>query len=163
DLIGLHSTSPMNTSRWGALDIDAHDGGTADPAKNQAAALAWYGRLATLGIRPLLVDSNGRGGVHPWGALGPPGPAPPRFAFLRWLIADYSRHELTAPPETFPKQPEIRPGGYGNWLRLPGRHHSRPHWSRIWDGWRWLDGVAAVEHVLSLRRSPPSAIPTDLL
>src|SRR6516225_3019209 len=31
-LIGLHSTSPDNSSRWGAADIDWHGDGSPDPA-----------------------------------------------------------------------------------------------------------------------------------
>src|SRR5262249_48951938 len=74
-------------------------------------------------------------------------------------IADYATYGLTAPPETFPKQPRIRPGKYGNWLRLPGRHHTRDHWSRVWDGERWLDGADAVSYILAHRPSPSSCIP----
>src|SRR5262249_47165868 len=58
-----------------------------------------------------------------------------------------------------PKQPCIPPGRYGNWLRLPGRHHTRSHWSRIWDGGRWLEGEAAVAHVLALLPAPASLLP----
>jgi hypothetical protein len=63
-VVGLHSTSPANTSRWGGVDVDAHEGGRADPRANQAAALAWYARLRGLGFAPLLTDSNGAGGFH---------------------------------------------------------------------------------------------------
>jgi hypothetical protein len=158
-LVGLHSTSPDNTSRWGALDIDAHDGGTANPRANWAAALAWYGRLRDLGFTPLLTDSNGRGGFHLDAIFATPVPTPRVFAFLQWLIADHRRHGLAVAPETFPKQPAIKPGGYGNWLRLPGRHHTRDHWSRVWDGRAWLEGEGAVEYILSLVGSPPSILP----
>src|SRR4051794_17631387 len=44
-LVGLHSTSPENTSRWGALDIDWHGPSSTAPEVNLRAALAWYGRL----------------------------------------------------------------------------------------------------------------------
>jgi hypothetical protein len=40
DIIGLHSTSPENTSRWGALDIDHHGPGSAAPEVNRQAALS---------------------------------------------------------------------------------------------------------------------------
>jgi hypothetical protein len=65
-LVGAHSTSPANTSLWGALDIDQH-GETSAPAEvNWAAALAWYERLCLLDFDPLLIDSNGAGGFHLW-------------------------------------------------------------------------------------------------
>jgi hypothetical protein len=71
---------------------------------------------------------------------------------------------MTKAPETFPKQPVLRPlrdgsPGFGNWLRLPGKHHSHDHWSRVWDGRAWLDGAAAVAHVLSLTGDRPEMVP----
>ncbi len=158
-VVGLHSTSPDNTSRWAALDIDAHDGGTADPAANLAAALAWYEVLDELGFAPLLADSNGRGGYHLWALFAEPVPTPKVYALLRWLIRDHKAYGLTASTETFPKQPAIKAGGYGNWLRLPGRHHTREHQSRVWGGKDWLEGGAAVRHVLGLRGSRPRTLP----
>jgi hypothetical protein len=164
DLVGLHSTAADNTSRWGAVDID-HHGPTSTPAAvNLAAALAWYAELAGRGFRPLLTDSNGRGGYHLLVLLSEPIPTPRLFYFLRRLVSDHTRYGMAAAPETFPKQPLLRPRpdgspGFGSWLRLPGRHHSREHWSRVWDGGRWLDGAAAVAHVLSLTGDPPDLVP----
>src|SRR5262249_17961848 len=66
-------------------------------------------------------------------------------------------------PETFPKQPKVSSGRFGNWLRLPGHHHSRDHWSRVWDGYRWLVGVDAVQYILSLNGDSPSLIPVDFV
>jgi hypothetical protein len=40
DILGLHTTSPQNQSRWFAIDIDCHGPGGNDPAANLAAALA---------------------------------------------------------------------------------------------------------------------------
>src|SRR5262249_826618 len=62
DRVGLHSTAPDDTCRWAAIDIDAHPGDLVNPAANLTAALTWYSRLAALGLRPLLTDSNGGGG-----------------------------------------------------------------------------------------------------
>src|SRR5262245_39515668 len=161
-VVGLHSTSPDNMSRWGGIDLDAHDGGKADPAANLAAALAWYDRLVQLGFDPLLTDSNGKGGYHLLGPFAEAVPTARVFAFLKWLVRDHREHGLMAPPEIFPKQATIKPGGFGNWLRLPGRHHTRDHWSRAWDGRRWLDGMAAVELLLALTGAPPAVIPADV-
>jgi hypothetical protein len=125
DVIGLHSTSPENLSLWAALDIDAHDGGTADPARNLAAALHWHDTLTALGFRPLLTDSNGAGGYHLLALFARPIPTARVFHFLRWLCRDHAEAGLDTLPETFPKQPTVsapgEPGQYGNWLRLPGR------------------------------------------
>jgi hypothetical protein len=162
-IIGLHATGPDKLSRWGALDIDLHDQSTVSLETNLGAALAWYDRLRSLGFTPLLSDSNGKGGFHLLTIFNRAVSTLRTFAFLQWLVGDYARHGLTARPETFPKQPAILPGRFGNWLRLPGRHHSRPHWSKVWNGSRWLEGEAAVAYLLQLQGSPPDLIPADLV
>jgi hypothetical protein len=158
-IVGLHSTSPQNTSRTGAVDIDWHGPGSTAPQVNRAAGLAWYRRLVVLELAALLTESNGEGGCHLELLLGGPLPTPLMFYFVRWLIRDYAAYGMTAPPETFPKQPRVKPPGqkgqYGNWLRLPGRHHSKPYWSRVWDGSEFVSGEQAVEFVLSLKPSDP--------
>jgi hypothetical protein len=159
-VVGLHSTSSDNTCRWGAVDVDHHaDGGTTDPAVNLAAALAWYRRLRQLGFAPLLTDSNGAGGYHLRVLFSEPATAPRVHAFLCWLVRDCDQHGMSHPPESFPKQAHLQPGRFGNWLRLPGRHHTREHWSRVWDGGRWLEGTAAVDHILAQKGSPACLIP----
>lgn len=158
-IVGLHSTSPENTSRWGAGDIDCHGPGGNDPDANFRAALAWHGRLKGLGIIPLLTDSNGAGGFQLLSLFDQPVATPRVFSFMRWLVSDHAAYGLPHAPETFPKQPSIPAGRYGNWLRLPGRHHTREHWSRVWDGGRWLEGEAAAEYILALRGAKPYLIP----
>jgi hypothetical protein len=162
DLVGLHSTSPENTSRWAGPDIDWHGEGSSDPEANLAAGLAWYEKLRGLGFRPLLTESNGKGGYHLLALFNEPVPTPLVFAFARWLVADHAEHGLSARPETFPKQPHIAAGQYGNWLRLPGRHHTREHWSRVWDGSSWREGTEAVAHILTLTGDSPKLIPSQI-
>lgn len=161
-LIGLHSTSPDSTSKWGALDIDWHGPTSTAPDINVRAALAWYDRLARDGFRPLLVDSNGAGGFHLWILFASPAPTPRVYSFLRRLTTEAMG--MAKPPECFPKQAFLRPlpdgrPGYGNWLRVPGRHHSREHWSRVWDGSRWLDGHLAIDFMLALQGDPLELLP----
>jgi hypothetical protein len=162
DVAGAHSTSLENTSISGAVDIDRHGPTSCAPEVNLAAALHWYAVLRDLGFSPLLTDSNGKGGFHLRALFREPVPTPLVFAFLHWLIRDHAARGLPNPPETFPKQPRILPGRYGNWLRLLGRHHSRGYWSQVWDGANWLEGEAAVAFILSLRGDPLSLIPTGL-
>jgi hypothetical protein len=160
DILGLHTTSLENLSRWLAVDIDQHGLGGNDSAANPAAALAWHDRARALGFRPLLTTSNGAGGYHLRVIFSEPIPTPRAFTFARWLVRDHGRFGLPA-VETFPKQPRIKPGGCGNWLRLPGRHHKREHWSQVWDGGRWLDGAAAVAWLLSVTGDSPDLIPVE--
>jgi hypothetical protein len=160
-LAGAHSTSPDNRSLWAAVDVDQH-GETSTPAKvNWAAALAWYERLCLLDSDPLLIDSNSCGGFHIWTLFSEPVPTERVHAFLQWLTRDHTAYGLPVRPETFPKQARIKTGGFGNWLRLPGLHHSRPHWSKVWNGSVWLAGDAAIDYLLGCHGDPPSIIPDE--
>jgi hypothetical protein len=164
DLIGLHSTSTSNTCLAARVDIDAHGPGGNEPAANLKAALAWYDRLAALQFRPLLYSSNappGEGGYHLGALFAEAVPAVRVFAFLRWLTDDHAVHGLAVRPELFPKQPAIAEGGFGNWLRIVGRHHTREFWPSVWDGSRWLTDADAVAHVLSVSGDAPGLIPTQ--
>jgi len=167
-LVGLHATAPDDTSRWFAVDVDLHDELDGEPssarAANLSAVLAWWERLSARGFDPLLTDSNGAGGYHLLTVLAEPAPTPLVFALLQELVSDWARFGLVAAPETFPKKPRLEPGGAGAWLRLPGRHHTRQHWSRVWSGEgeledAWLEGHGAVERILATRPAPLSAIP----
>lgn len=164
DVIGLHSTSPENTCRWGALDVDHHGPTSTSPEVNLRAALAWYERLVKEGHHPLLLDSNGKGGYHLWVLLESPIPTPRVYHFLHSLISNQASHGMAQPPEVFPKQPELRQRpdkgpSYGNWLRVPGRHHTRDHWAKVWDGAGWLVGAQAVAFILGLDGSSPVLLP----
>src|SRR5262249_30241859 len=76
--------------------------------------------------------------------------------FLHQLVSDFKDHGLAKAPEIFPKQSDVRlcEKKLGNWLRVPGKHHKRPHWSRVWNGCEWLEGEQAVLHTLSLQGDP---------
>jgi hypothetical protein len=162
-VVGLHTTSPENTSRWGAAEVDWHGESSTASEINFTAVRHWHARLMDRGFHPLLTDSNGKGGYHLRILLCQPVPTQMVHRFLVWLTSDYARVALPTPPETFPKQPEIKPGGFGNWLRLPGRHHTHQHWSRVWDGTRWLDGHAAISFCLALAGDDPRLIPPEAL
>jgi len=160
DIIGLHSTSPTNTSRWLRIDIDCHGGDDATlPERNRAAAIFWHDKLVSLGFTPLLIDSNGRGGFQLDTIFGRPVATPIVYSFGQWLVSDYRKIGLTECPESFPKQPRIGPDEYGNAARLPGRHHTYDHWSRVWGGDHWLDGADAIDSILSTAGDDPNLIP----
>jgi len=159
DVIGAHTTSSENTSKFGTVELDYHGEGGNDPQTNLRAVLGWYEEAVRRGHRPLLTDSNGKGGYHLDLLFASPVPTPNLFHYLRQFVSDHARRGLSKPPETFPKQPRLEPGRFGNWVRVPGRHHSRPHWSLVWDGNRWLAGHEAIDTVLSLTGDPPTLIP----
>jgi hypothetical protein len=158
-VVGLHTTSPENTSRSGAVNIDQHGDQSPDPQKNLAAALGWFDELLRRGFHPLLTSGNGKGGYHLRVIFREPVPTCRVYTLMSWLVRDYALYGLTAAPETFPRQAFIPPGGCGNWLRLPGRHHTQPCWPAVWNGSTWLDGHAAIDLMLSLAGDPPKLLP----
>ena len=84
------------------------------------------------------------------------------YKFAKWLVRDYQTYGFTAAPRLSRKQPNVneqRP--YGNWWRLPGRHHTRDHCTRIWNGERWLAGNDAVAALLATQGDRPELIPLD--
>jgi hypothetical protein len=169
DVIGLHTTrrDPDGISRsiWLCADVDHHGEGE-PPEANRRAALAWHGVLATLGFRPLLIDSNGRGGYRLYVIFDEPIPTADVRRLGRWLIRDWREQGLAEEPEVFPKQDEIAPpgsggGSFGNWVRLPGRHHRRDHWSSVWDGQAWVEGDRAIDILVSTTGDRCGLIPDE--
>ncbi len=61
DVVGLHSISVDGTCRWIAWDIDRHDDGKEAPSveSNLRRAIGIHDRLISLGMKPLLIESNG--------------------------------------------------------------------------------------------------------
>ncbi|HEX5269465.1 MAG TPA: hypothetical protein VFW33_03210, partial [Gemmataceae bacterium] len=161
DIIGLHTADKDNASKGGALDIDYHGATSTAPDVNLRAAMHWYGATAHLGFRPLLLDSNGKGGFHLRLLLAEAVPAERVFHFLRSLTRDHGMLGFEKPPEQFPKQADVRrcAKGLGNWLRVPGRHHKRDFWSRVWSGDRWLGGHDAIDFLVALEGDPPALLP----
>src|SRR5262245_22265580 len=158
--LGLHSAGSDLTSRWLAIDIDRHDYDddlTVSPEGNFAAASAWRQLLADRGLDPLLLDSNGIGGFHLLVVFSEPMSTDSVHQFGKQLVADYERRGLERKPEVFPDSPTW--DRYGHWLRLPGRHHSRPHYSRVWNDEPfaeppWLEGHDAIDRILATRPAP---------
>ncbi len=86
------------------------------------------------------------------------------FAFGNWLVQDKPE---TIDLEVFPKQSHLQLDNgkrkFGNQLRLPGKHHKREHWSRIYDGSGWVEGNAAAEIILQAPLSSPDQIPQEAI
>lgn len=152
DVIGLHTTSGAHDFLWGALDIDIHEKSPETAERNLETARRALAAFRARGLEPLLEDSNGTGGFHVWTFFERPVPTQDLHALLTGVLA-----EIGLDTEVFPKQPRI--SEYGNWLRLPGKHHSNGHWSRIDDRDQWLEGADAARAWMSWPISPPSAVP----
>ncbi len=159
DVVGLHTTSPGGTSRWGCFDIDAHDEARDYGAPNKAYARLICARLRQDGLHPIVEDGDGRGGLHIWIIFSSPVATARLFAYLTTVLADITPPDGADMAETFPKQAAPESGKYGNWVRLPGRHHTLAHWSRIAAPGKWLTGKAAVDALLNAPLSPSTALP----
>jgi hypothetical protein len=162
--LGLHSASSDLTSRWLVVDIDLHeidDPLTVSAAGNLAAARAWHQKLAQQGLDAVLMDSNGAGGFHVLTVFAEPMQTTSVHEFGSRLVADFERLGLDRKPEIFPDKAQW--DHYGDWLRLPGRHHTRPHYTRIWNDEpyaesRWLNGHDAIDRLLATRLALPEVL-----
>lgn len=155
-VLGLHSTSADLTSRWLAIDIDLHDPEDVSITEemNFSAATGWWQKLVEMGFDPLLFDSNGIGGFHILVLFDQPFSTASVQAFGKQLVSDFLRRGLNQAPEIFPGTP--RWDHYGDWLRLFGRHYSRPHYTRVWNDEPyaeepWLVGNEAIDRILATR------------
>ena len=158
--LGIHSAASDLTSRWLAIDIDLHeedDDLTVSREGNLAAACGWRQALADSGLDPLLMDSNGIGGFHLLVLFADPMSTDSVHQFGLRLVADYEQRGLERRPEIFPDRPTW--DRYGDWLRLPGRHHSRHHYTRVFNDEPyaeplWLEGNDAIDRILATRPAP---------
>ena len=158
-VLGIHSVSRDGTSRWFAIDVDRHDEDdlSVTAEGNFVAARGWYTELQKLGFDPLLMDSNGKGGFHIWVVFEEPMRARSVRAFVDDFVSDYPQRGLDNVPDLFPGTHGSNQ--LGSWLRLPGRHHTRDHYTRVfndqsWDDQRWLEGHDAIDRILATRPTP---------
>ena len=164
--LGIHSAGPDLTSRWLALDIDLHDADDLSVSRegNLSAAKGWHAALSAQGLDPLLLDSNGQGGFHLLVVFEMPMSTDSVHQFVARLVADFERRGLEKQPEVFPDEPTW--DHYGHWLRLPGRHHSHSHYTRVlndepFDERPWLEGHEAIDRILATR--PADVAPLEKL
>ena len=172
DLIGLHSTARDEAngegeiascwSRWLGIDIDRHDDDT-NPDVTREAAKRLLDIANQIGFSALLFDSNGRGGYHLLVIFEAPVPTEKVHALGKWMVREWKTIGLSSEPEIFPKQASIPAGGFGNWLRLPGLHHSRDHHTKVWGGSSWLEGSEAIKAIIRTKGSPADLIPVESL
>ena len=164
-LIGLHSISDHSTCKWFAVDVDLHDETLPNADEiaeaNFAACLGWAERLCAQGMDPLLLDSNGVGGYHVWVLLDKEYPLADVFDFADELRSDWDALGLPRKPEIFPPKRVVAHDDLPYTLRTPGRHHTRHHYTRVWNfdalgENEWLEGGDAIEVMISTR---PSRLP----
>ena len=169
DIRGLHSTRRCEEtgdclSKWLCVDVDAHDP-SVDINATRKAAQGMAIKARRLGFKVLLEDSNGAGGYHLWILFSKPVPTAEVRKLGLGLVCNWKQYGLTSQPEVFPKQASISAGGFGNWVRIPGRHHKRKHWSRFYavnDG-TWQSGAEAVRALLGAELNEPELLTATLV
>lgn len=140
--IGAHCIGPGDRCLWILYDVDRHSDGD-DAAANFETALRIVYVLIGLGLEVLIEDSDGRGGFHIWLLFEERIPSELAYQFVQHVKNEADAEGV----ESFPKQPDLssaRP--FGSWVRIPGKHHKRDHWSRFYDldSETWLAGADAV-------------------
>ena len=156
--LGLGSTSTDDECLWVAWDLDNHGSDTATN-QNLEYAIVLMNRLVELGFSPVVEDSDGKGGIHVWVMFSRPIPAATAYQFSVWVARDYAEH-LDA-IECFPKNSSVKhtDAKCGHYLRTPGKHHKRDHWSRFWGDGEWLSPEESVRLLLSQTGDDPELIP----
>jgi hypothetical protein len=152
DVIGFHVSSCDETCRTTWVDIDAHEGDGSDPATNLRFAGHVRDGARKMGLAVRLFDSNGKGGFHVLILHRMPIALAFSWRLGKYVVRDHAAFGFTSPPETFPKSPRLTGKRFGGWVRLPGRHHKRDHWTRVWSPKtnRWLEGDDAIRSLLKL-------------
>jgi hypothetical protein len=154
NLIGIQSASADNKSRWVAIDLE-NPVQPILPGESLRAANHWFDELVDLGLSPILIDSDGDGGYHLIVIFRQPISTAVAHEFISAIIRDHAQFRLEQPPVILPNKPVF---DENNWLRLPGRHPVKDHWSKVWSRRRWQEGADAVDAILSAHGDAPSLI-----
>ena len=158
--LGLGATSLDDQCLWVAWDMDNH---VSDIHTNQNLdyAIVLRDRLRALGFNAVLIeDSDGKGGIHVWCLFAAPIPAKQAHDFSVWIARDYEEHGLEK-IECFPKNSTVQhtDAKCGTYLRDPGKHHKRDHWSRFYGIDDWMSQEDSVQLLLSQTGDDPALIP----
>jgi len=164
-VLGLHCTAADRSCRWLAIDVDLHEEDDLSVSRegNFAAGLGWWEALQSYGLDPILIDSNGAGGHHIMVMFSEPMSADSVNTFCRQLVSDFERRGLDQAPDLFPSKNESPTFHYGKWLRLFGRHHTRDHFTRVWNDEpmaedKWLAGHDAIDRILGTALATPEQL-----
>jgi hypothetical protein len=115
----------------------------------------------------MLMDTNGVGGFHLLTLLDDEYPLAEVYDYANRLRRDYLTQGLSRKPEIFPPRREVEPDDLPYGLRLPGRHHTRPHYTRVWNFEgdtenEWLEGGEAIELLLDARPAKIGGLPSPV-
>jgi hypothetical protein len=158
--VWLRPVSREGMSKWFVITVDHHcDDARQKAVVNWQAAAGWHEELQRRGFKPLLLDSNGGEDIELLVLLSEEIPASRVLEFVQRLVSDYAARGLAQAPEFLPNQADIE-ANYGRkgW-RLLGQHPEYRHFTRVWDGERWLEREEAIEAILATTGDSPDLIP----
>ena len=118
--IGCHTTNPdSNLCKWGCNDIDSEKTDEKTQKENLEAAQMILNIMKEKNVTGWINKSGGIGRYHVWNFCKPTD-AMYVYNFLQEVRKEAGRRlNREIPGETYPKQPYISPGSYGNWVKLP--------------------------------------------
>lgn len=120
--IGVYLVTPtVDTCSMAVIDVDQ---------RSKAMAIGLVQACAKIGLtaEEILLESSGNKGFHLWVFFEEPLPA--RDA-MRIGMAVSGQAGLLGKVEVFPKQAHVPEGGFGNLIKLPGRHAKSGRFSRF--------------------------------
>ena len=108
---------------------------------------------------PMLIDSNGVGGYHVWVLLDKEYPLADTYDFADELRRTGKSLACRESLRSFRRSEHVETDDLPYTLRLPGRHHTRPYYSRLWNfdpmgENEWLEGGEAIEAMLATKTAP---------
>lgn len=154
--VWLHPVSRHETAKWFLITINHQcDDAKQRAAINWQAASGWHEELQRRGFKPLLLDSDAGTDLQLLVLLQRELPALQVFRFVRQFVSDYQARGLSEAPEVMPNQADIDAywRGAKRW-RLVGMHDDYRHFTRLWNGKRWLEREEAIEAILSVAGDP---------
>jgi hypothetical protein len=159
ETIGLGATSLNDECLFVAWDLDNHVSDTSTDL-NLEYAIVLRDKLLEMGLQSLIEDSDGKGGIHLWLLFTHPIPASTAHPFAKDVASDFREHGLEK-IECFPKSSTVKrtKKRCGNYIRLPGKHHKREHWSRFWGDDDWLSIDDSVQLLLGHSGNDPAFVP----
>lgn len=136
--VGLYLVTPIaDTCGFMAIDVDHR-------SKAMASALIAAAGAFGFGDAEFLLESSGNKGFHLWFFFTDQIPAKQAMALGELLC---KKAGLFGQVEIFPKQARVRADGFGNLIKLPGRHAKSGRFSRFFSASFELRDVAWLRHI----------------
>lgn len=157
--IWLRPVSREGICKWFVITVDHRcDDARQKAFVNWQAAAGWYEELQCRGFQPLLLDSNGGEDIEILVLLADEVPATQVMAFVQRFVGDHAARGLAKAPEFMPNQADIDRDFSRKGWRVLGQHPDYRHFTRVWNGERWLEREEAIEAILAVTGDSPELL-----